>query len=418
MNILILYDQYSTFTNTIYEHLLSFKRYSDHRYYYCHGQNPRVKIDWKQFDVLVIHYCLRVAFKHIPPELLVQIRQFKRPKVLFIQDEYDLTDNSRSAILDLDINLVFTCVPAEHRAEIYPPARFPTVRFFGTLTGYAPYENMPAIRVPSISERALSIAYRGRSLSYFYGELGQEKQIIAQRMRAACLQRGIACDIEWDEQRRIYGENWIEFLISAKATLGTESGCNLFDFDGSLRKAVERVLRKNPVATYDEVKATNPTLFTEKKIMNQISPRFFEAIALKTGLVLFEGEYSGILQPWEHFIPLRKDFSNIEDVLQKVGDDNYLQQMVDRTYCDIIASGLYTYQRFVAEFDQEINQLSLKPMHHEPVSLSNSDVTEAPVRSTSVPLLPSWISIMWNLIPWSIRKHLLKPATELWRKLH
>ena len=418
MNILILYDQYSTFTNTIYEHLLSFKRYSCHRHYYCHGQNPQIKIDWGKFDALVIHYSLRIAFRHIPPELLEQVRQFQRPKILFIQDEYDLTENSRSAILDLGISLVFTCVPSQHRSEIYAPARFPDVRFVGTLTGYVPIEYMATLSVPSISDRALLIAYRGRSLPYFYGKLGQEKQIIAKQMRAICLQRGLACDIEWDEQHRIYGEDWPKFLISAKVTLGTESGCNLFDFDGSLRKAVDAVLKANPKATYAQVRATNPSLFSEKRIMNQISPRFFEAIAFKTGLVLFEGEYSGILRPWEHFIPLHKDFSNIEDVLQKIGDDNYLQQMVDRAYRDIIASGLYTYQRFMAEFDQEIDKLLFKPVHHEPVRLSGSDVTEAPVRSTSVPLLPSWISLIWNLIPWSIRKRLLQPATELWRKLH
>ena len=58
--------------------------------------------------------------------------------------------------------------------------------------------------------------------------------------------------------------------------------------------------------------------------MNQISPRVFEAIALRTALVLFEGEYSGIIAPGVHYIPLKKNLSNLDDVLSLLGDDEYL----------------------------------------------------------------------------------------------
>ena len=61
-------------------------------------------------------------------------------------------------------------------------------------------------------------------------------------------------------------------------------------------------------------------------------------------MVLFPGEYAGILEPWKHYIPLAKDFSNFAEVAAKIKDDDYLQAVVDRNYNDLIASGKYSYQ--------------------------------------------------------------------------
>ena len=44
-------------------------------------------------------------------------------------------------------------------------------------------------------------------------------------------------------------------------------------------------------------------------------------------MILFEGSYSGIIKPDEHFIMLKKDFSNFDNVLKKSKDDNYLKTL-------------------------------------------------------------------------------------------
>jgi hypothetical protein len=417
MNVLILYDQYSTFTNTVFDHLRAFSLYSGHRHAYCHGQNANPKVAWDNIDAVVIHYCLRVAFNQIPEELQKRLAAFTGPKILFVQDEYDLTENTRRTVERLDIGVVFTCVPQAHRELIYPRARFPEVRFVTTLTGYLPMDALAAHEVPPIRDRCTLIAYRGRALPYFYGDLGQEKLIIAQRVREACVQRRLPHDIEWSEDKRIYGPPWLAFLMSAKATLGTESGCNLFDEDGSLRQRVAAFLAQNPAATYAQAKQALFGGKSEVPIMNQISPRFFEAISFKTALILFEGEYSGILRPWRNFIPLRKDFSNLDEVFAHVQDDEALQAMVDRTYDDVIASGKYTYASFIREYDAALDAYS----QGIPARPSNghwgSDVTDAPVRSNPVPAPPAWMSRVWNAIPSPIRQRMHHRVVKLWLTL-
>jgi hypothetical protein len=84
--------------------------------------------------------------------------------------------------------------------------------------------------------------------------------------------------------------------------------------------------------------------------MNQISPKMFEAIALKTALVLFEGSYSGILKPDLHYISLKKDFSNLKQVLAKLDDISYLENITETAFKDIILSGKYNYEQFIHIF--------------------------------------------------------------------
>ena len=136
--------------------------------------------------------------------------------------------------------------------------------------------------------------------------------------------------------------------------LGTESGSNVFDFDGTLKPAIEAYLAAHPDADFESVHQRFLKEQDGRIRMNQVSPRIFEAIALKTGLVLFEGEYSGVVRPWEHFIPLKKDFSNVDEVFDAVDDIVGVSAMVERAYAEVIASGKYHFRTFVQGIDAYI----------------------------------------------------------------
>ena len=62
---------------------------------------------------------------------------------------------------------------------------------------------------------------------------------------------------------------------------------------------------------------------------------------------MVEGQYNGILKPDRHYLELKRDFSNLDEVLVRVKRDQERQEMVSRAYRDIVESGLYTYQSFV-----------------------------------------------------------------------
>ncbi len=119
---------------------------------------------------------------------------------------------------------------------IYPPERFSNVTFIDTLTGYVPEDPDIDSFAQPMAERRIYLGYRGRRLSHHYGELGHEKYRIGRDMRNYCIEHNIPADIEVEDTRRIYGNDWYKFVGSCRAMLGTESGSNVFDFDGSLKE--------------------------------------------------------------------------------------------------------------------------------------------------------------------------------------
>jgi hypothetical protein len=82
--------------------------------------------------------------------------------------------------------------------------------------------------------------------------------------------------------------------------------------------------------------------------MRIISGRQVEAAACKSVQVLFEGRYNGYFQPDVHFIALRKDFANIDEVVAKLRDDAFCRRLTDAAY-EVVRAEL-TYERLVETF--------------------------------------------------------------------
>ncbi|MEO8340124.1 MAG: glycosyltransferase, partial [Nitrospirota bacterium] len=367
LRVALLYDGVTSMhVNTIREHVESFEKYSKHSIFYIPAtpafwRRPSADVfdlvDFSGFDVVILHYSIRVSLvDHFEEGLAQALQTFGGLKILFVQDEYEGTEIARQWMDRLRFDLVYTCVPPDGRERIYPPYRFPGLEFVQTLTGYVPEDPSIDGHARPLSERSVLIGYRGRKLPAVYGALGQEKYSIGIEVKAAALKRGLAVDIEVDDSHRIYGVGWYQFLGSVRATLGTESGANVFDVDGWLKKEIAELEAANPAVTFDEISAKVLGPHEGLVQMNQISPKVFEAIRLRTALVLFEGTYSGVVRPHEHYIPLKKDYSNIDEVFEKLNDDAFVDALTTRAYQDIVASGRFSYKTFVEGVDTEIER--------------------------------------------------------------
>jgi hypothetical protein len=360
LNVLMLYDDRSTHVHTIKEHLDAFSNYSRHRYHFLPAtgavpgiDNVKAPPDFGVYDAIAVHYSVRVSLnEHLSLGVADLVSSFCGPKLLFIQDEYESTEIARRWIERLGINAVFTNVPLDQIEKIYPRSRFSEVDFVPTLTGYVPEDPTLDELVTPLAERKIVIGYRGRQLPHHYGQLGYEKYLIGAEMKRRAEEAGIAADIEFDDSHRIYGTDWYRFLASCQATLGSESGANVFDDDGSLRTLALRHSKMR----YPDFAASHLKGRDDYVRMNQISPKIFEAIRLRTALILFEGNYSGIVRPDEHYIPLKKDFSNVAEVFAKVSDLSHLEALTTRAYNEIIATGRYSYTTFVDGIDRYIER--------------------------------------------------------------
>jgi hypothetical protein len=188
------------------------------------------------------------------------------------------------------------------------------------------------------------------------GRLGFEKHEIGRRMQEICAARGVPHDIAMDNASRIYGDAWFEFLGSSRTMLGSESGSNAFDFDGHLEEAINAfAAQQGGPPTYPEFKDTLDPLEAPFDV-GQISPRIFECAAMMTPMILFRGRYSHAIEADVHYIPLEKDFSNVEGILARLGDLEYLQGFADRAYRQLVASGAYGYRSLARLLEDTIEQ--------------------------------------------------------------
>lgn len=429
MNILFLYNATQTFTNTVFEHLNSFSRYSTNRIFFCHqDQYAKVNVDLTMFDAVIIHYSIRLPFDQVADSTTEILSHYLGLKVLFIQDEYDHTKRTWYWIKKLGINLVFTVVPPEGITKVYPPEEFSGVRFVSNLTGYVPETLSVDIDLYPPSKRALIVGYRGRPLPLRYGKLGQEKVEIGRMVKQYCEVHDIQHDIEWTEEARIYGSRWYEFMGSCRAMLGSESGSNVFDWDGNLAYRIETFKKNKGSATEEDIYHGFVEPLEIPGLMNQVSPRVFEAVAFKTVLVLFEGNYSGFVEPWKHYLPLKKDGSNLADIFHFLADDKFIDDMAEQAFKDIIGSGKYSYSTFVQMIDKEIKDnidlmQAAKDFSHslkinEGCYLEPSPLTTNPIRTSILgknirnKYLQRIARKLWMLLPERSRV-ILKPIVKI-----
>jgi hypothetical protein len=356
--LLVIYSIVSTVVATTMEYVRSFGRYSQYEVSYVNGTHgARLGVELDEFDAIWLNYCCRLCFPgYVGADVRQALKTYRGLKLVSVQDEYEQTENLRQAIEELEFDVVFSVVPESARDYVYPKERFPRTEFISVLTGYVPEQLEAKCATTPLERRPITIGYRGRDLGARYGELGFWKAEIGRRVRAICLERHIPCDIEVSEASRIAGNRWYTFIESCRTMLGTESGSNVFDFDGSIQRRDETLKRTHgPLAHVAHGEFASYVAEHESNVgMGQISPRVFEAAALRTPQILLTGRYSGLIEPDEHYLELKKDFSNLDDVLRQVEDIPALHAMAQRTYDRLIASGAYSYRRFVELVDSVI----------------------------------------------------------------
>ncbi len=347
---LVAYGMESTFAATTRDYLEALKRYGTLDIDYVHvTHGAQLDFDINQYDIVFNSYCAALRLEgFVSASYEAALQQFLGLKMIAAQDEYDLTSTLHRAIRRLGFHVYFTCVPKVLWPIVHPESELPGVHLVQVLTGYVPerLDSRQKFSKP-LAERTCKIAYRGRDIGARYGRLGFDKVEIGRRMAEVCTGKAIPNDIATDEASRIYGDKWFEFLGDSRTMLGSESGSNAFDFDGTLHELVaarEKALRRR--VSYEEIAAAIAP-FEAPFDAGQISARVLECAAMRTPMIMYRGNYSGAVEPDVHYIALERNFSNIDAILTRIDDLDWLQSFADRAYLKLVVSGNYSYKSFV-----------------------------------------------------------------------
>jgi hypothetical protein len=310
--------------------LAQLPRHWVHRFNPVDRPDAAALLDLDEFDVVVIHHSIAVTIDGYLPEVLRdKIARFRGLKASS-QDVYRTVDAVTARTRELGIDVRYTLAPEREVPRLYG-RRIPGVQTITTLAGFVPDELMGRPTRP-LAERPIEVGYRGgpsrtgsaasRTRSTPLGIVSRARGTLRAHVRLAV-----------GEGDRIYGERWNRFLASCRATLGTRA-----ELDSRLRR-VDRGSRKersrrHSNAAFEEVEHETLAPYERNVVINVISPRQFEAAALRTAMILHPGEHSGVVEPWTHYIPLAKNFSNMDEVVERLRDLEFLSELTERTHDD------------------------------------------------------------------------------------
>lgn len=364
--ILLLYHHpLSNNAANILEHLNAFQDYSQFNVIKINtGLGFPEKLRHMQFPVIILHYSLFGTYPYpMSDEFKMFIGESKKSfKIVFFQDEYYYCRQRFDFINQYKIDCVFSLLEPENFKLVYE--KHTNVSDIKTnLTGYVSdnlIELSKRITKP-FNKRKIDIGYRTRQLPFYMGKGAQEKHLIAENFQKAVAGYNLKLDIETQENKRIYGGSWFQYVANCKAMLGVEAGVSVYDLNGEVRMKMDRYLEDFPDSGFDEAYEEILKPYEDAVYYRTLSPRHFEAAAFKVVQILFEGNYNGILKPMQHYIPLKKDFSNIKQVMEIFQDEKFRKQIVESSFEDLILSGKYSYQKFSQKFDDYLKSKGFFP---------------------------------------------------------
>lgn len=370
MNILIIYvaNRSVKMRNTILESVLCYKDYKDvHFYHYNHCSRFSYLFNYMKtidFDVIIFHYTLLAEMRWRTKKYYECILDcFKNSwensiKVIMPQDEYYKTGLLRRFVSEVNIEIIYSLASKRDIEIFYPDTS--NIKKYTILPGYVTTETKK--RVLKIEQkrdlRKYDIGYRARNLNYTTGKHGNLKVALVDEVNSRLSGSGLVTNIKnTDEDKNVFwGDDWYRFLLDCKCVLGCNGGSSVMDIDGKIESSINQFLKRNPTASFDEVE--REVLYeVEGNIQYKaITPRVFEAAMTKSCQILIRDDY-GPLKAGIHYIELNEDYSNMNEVIEKVKDEEYCRKIANNAYQLLVASGDYSYNRFVIKV---VNSLKKK----------------------------------------------------------
>jgi hypothetical protein len=371
--ILVLYYTRGVYPlrDTIKTHLYCWKHYSKYRVIYI---NVAFGVPWHRLRRVkiagVIYHTIFLSMRWTPSlfarrtAMVAPLAALDIPKIAMPQDEFIHTDMLAEFLASQRITHLFTCAEEADWRKIYGRfLDFARVTVRTVLTGYIDEETnrrIDRMRRAGVA-RDIDIGYRAWKAAYWLGEHGQHKVRVADIVGAKAAARGLAVDSSQRDQDVLSGDDWFRFMLRCRATVGVEGGASVLDHDGAIKVAVEAYLKDHPDASFEEVRDACFPGRDHELGLSCISPRHLEACQTQTCQILIEGGFNGILRPWTHYIPVKKDYSDVEQALDVLADRERVAAMVAAAYRDVVEPGTWTYRAFVQRTESEVLDQAAKP---------------------------------------------------------
>jgi hypothetical protein len=259
------------------------------------------------------------------------------PMVVFVGNEYDLLDEKIGFIKRVRADRICSQLPLEAARYLYQG--LDDRQILSTPHGLNPEAYYP----PTKELREIDIGFVGDLYWPFIGD-DERTQLLIHFNRYAA-HYGLNSDIRAGRSDRLPRTEWAKFLQRSKGLIGAESGTYYLNERGKLlARARDYNLNENQGASFAEIYEKFYATVARGVSGKCISSRHFEPIGTKTCQILLEGHYNGVLNAGEHYIPIKRDFSNVGEAVREFKDEGRRREIVDRTYDYVMSAHTYTHR--------------------------------------------------------------------------
>jgi hypothetical protein len=302
-----------------------------------------------RYDAVVILHSVFSNGRHLYGPLLETVRKLRARKAYFIGNEYKGMPEKMWFCKELGIDLLVSQFTTEEPLRLYRE-HLPGTTVVGIPnTGWDP--ELFAPRVPP-EERPIDLGYRAFENDVAVGH--RERRELAERFTEIAATNGLRIDISLAAEDRLDEPGWAAFLNRCKGQLGSEAGGDFFELTDETRNAVRAWTAERPDAPFEEIWNRFFRDYPDPVPGRVLSGRNVEAAGTKTVQLLLEGAYGGYLEPDVHYIPLRKDFSNVDEALAKFRDEALCARLRENAFD--LAHEL-TYPKLIGRFEDALRPL-------------------------------------------------------------
>lgn len=366
--VLLLYNRPAFFSDaaTITDHIESFGRFSAHRVTKLNtaGGFPR-DLAQRSFDAIVLHYSLFASGPN--PYLLDEgfldylLGSERAYKVAFFQDEHEYCRRRFEFLDAFGVDCVYTCFREQDFASTY--GRYTNV---SRLVSYMPAYVSPDLVAEALelqrpdSARSIDVGYRTRPTPPTSAAAGSRRSRSPRPSPSEPRARGFASTSAPASRIASTASSGTGSSPTAGASSAPSRGHRA---STSRTRCARSTWRCRPAAEPSAWKSSSVGRWDAGTARCSCGrpARHFEAAAMRVCQIMYEGHYSGVLEPGRHFISLKKDLTNFDEVLARFVDPATRSEIAENAFRDLIASGDYGYERFIAGFDQVLADAGIEP---------------------------------------------------------
>ena len=327
---------------------------------------PHEYINRSNFDALILDTTLlrrRWTDDEVKDTLAkISTINTQKPYVVAVpQDEYSSSAALFKILRAAKCDLVLTCCNKNAAEIIYPAPR--NFELQQILTCYVSKRLRKVATKPSlpIKLRPIPVSYRSKTQTFAHGTNGLTKDRLGKKFLQYCNRNSISHDIKFGTENWLNGKKWLKQLQNSQCVLGAPSGASIVNCDGKLEEKLIGMNQRERREFYE-----NPDFkFSGKyqKIdLSVIGPRHIEAACFGTPQILIVDSYNDLFKPAEHYVPIKPDFSNIEDVFHIIGNHKKLKAIAQRMRLEVLNNPLFCQTNYCKVILVRIRQKALNPI--------------------------------------------------------